>query len=473
MKLIGREKERRELLHYTETNRSEFVVISGRRRIGKTYLVRETFNNEFAFYATGVTGGKMADQIDAFNIMLRRVGSPGTAKTWFDAFEQLHEHLESDHALRDARSGKLVVFIDEMPWLDTPKSRFIPALELFWNSWASARDDILLIACGSATSWVIKKLFRSRGGLHNRVTGRIHLEPFTLRECEEFYRWNRVEMSRMDIIDSYMIFGGIPFYMELFDSRLGLVQNVDRLCFFEKGQLHDEFDQLFRSLFRFADRHIGIVRELSRHQEGINRADLLTALNVTDGGTLSDTLDELEECGFIRKYHDYTRQSYGEIIQLIDPFTLFWLRFVENSNDEHWWSANLNSARIRSWTGRAFELVCLLHVKQMLRSLGVWGISTEVFAWKSKTSEPGAQIDLVVRRADQIVNLFEEKYSRIPYEIDKACWMNMQNKVEAFAKETGSQNPLHLILVSPEGTKKNMYSGSVQAVITADDLFSE
>ena len=473
MKIIGRKEEERELMRYSESSRSEFVVVSGRRRIGKTFLVRETFNNEFAFYATGVAGGSMKDQLEAFNIMLKRAGAPGKAKNWFDAFEQLIVYLERPEALRDAKSKKLVVFIDEMPWMDTPKSRFIPALEFFWNSWASARDDILLIACGSATSWVIKNLFKSKGGLHNRVTGRIHLDPFTLGECEALLEVNGVELSRLDIIKAYMVFGGIPYYLELFDPRLGLAQNIDRLCFAERGQLHEEFDQLYKSLFRHSERHVEVVRALARHQYGVDRATLISSLKMSDGGTASDTLEELCQCGFIRKYRDFTKPGRGEIIQLIDPFTLFWLRFVEKKTDEHWWSANRNSAAVRSWSGRAFELVCLLHVRQMLTSLGIWGISTDVFAWKSSKSDPGAQIDLVLSRADNIINLCEMKFSSGPYEIDRAYCSNLQHKVDVFARETGKKSPLHLTLVSPEGVKRNKYSEVIQAEITADDLFTD
>lgn len=473
MRIIGRETERRELQRYLESNRSEFVVVSGRRRVGKTFLIREFFNNEFAFYATGVAGGSMADQIDAFNIMLQRAGSSGNAKNWFEAFEQLKDLLESGSAKRDAVSDKLVIFIDEMPWLDTSRSRFIPALELFWNSWASARDDILLIACGSATSWVINNLLKSTGGLHNRVTGRIHLDPFTLGECEKYMSENRIEFSRTDIIMSYMIFGGIPFYLSLMDSRLGLAQNVDRLCFDDRGQLHDEFDQLFHSLFKSADRHIEIVRVLSSRQEGLDRASLISSLSIADGGTLSTTLEELQQCGFIRRYKDFTKPKRGEIIQLIDPFTLFWLRFVEKSTDEHWWSSNLNSAKIRSWTGRAFELVCLLHVRQMLAALGIWGISTDVCSWRSTKSDPGVQIDLVLNRADRVINLCEMKFSAEPFEIDKSCYSNLQHKLTAFADETGTHYPLHLTMVSPEGVKHNKYSGMVQSVINAEDLFKD
>ena len=474
MQLIGRREEQRELQRYVESNRPEFVVVYGRRRVGKTYLVRQFFDGRFAFYATGVARGNKAVQLKAFNLTLRRYGAAGDAKDWFDAFEELRELLEEGCAVRDAPTGKMVVFIDEMPWMDTPRSEFLVALEFFWNSWASARDDLLLVACGSATSWIVKNLFRNRGGLHNRVTGRIHLNPFTLRECEELLRGNGVQLSRLDIIEAYMIFGGIPYYLELLSRRLGLVQNVDALCFSRHGQLHNEFEELFRSLFRHSGHHISIVRALGTRQCGVERAEILRMTGISDGGTFATALDELEQCGFIRRYRTFPGKKTGELYQLIDPFTLFWLRFVEGADDRHWWSANRDSGAVRAWRGHAFELVCLWHVPQMLRALGVWGVSVGAYSWRSKKSDPGAQIDLLLDRRDGIVNICEMKWvgSGEPYRIDKEYGHKLLQKRDVFAAESGTQKALHLTMVTPNGVARNAYWNDIAAEITAEDLFA-
>ncbi len=473
MQLIGRKEEQRELQRYCESKKSEFVVVYGRRRVGKTYLVRQFFAGQFAFYATGIAGGNMRMQIKGFNATLERYGGRGGAQNWVEAFERLRELLESDRALRDAACGKLVVFIDEMPWLDTSRSGFIAALEFFWNSWASARDDVLLVACGSATSWIVNNLFKNRGGLHNRVTGRIHLDPFTLGECESLLRNNGVNLSRQEVTEAYMVFGGIPYYLELLDRRLSLDQNIDWLCFRHGGQLRDEFEELFRSLYKHADRHLAVVRACAKREAGMERIELLDAVNMSDGGTFTSTLEELEQCGFLRSYPRYGGGKQGEIYQLVDPFTLFWLRFVDGNNDERWWSANRLSAKIRSWSGRAFELVCLLHVPQMLRALGVWGVSVNACSWRSRSTSPGAQIDLVLDRADGVANLCEMKWvsSGEEYAIVKAYSQALLRKAEAFAHETGASKALHITLVTPGGLKRNAYSGTAAAAITADDLF--
>ena len=474
MQLIGRKEEQRELARYCESDRSEFVVVYGRRRVGKTYLVRQFFANQFAFYATGIAGANMAAQIRGFNATLKRFGGRGDAKDWIDAFEQLRILLESGEAYRDPVGGKLVVFIDEMPWLDTPRSSFTTALDFFWNSWASARDDILLIVCGSATSWIVKNLFKNRGGLHNRVTGRIHLSPFSLGECEKMLQGNGIVLSRQEIIEAYMVFGGVPYYLELFDRRLSLDQNIDRLCFNRDGQLRNEFEELFKSLFRHADRHIAIVRSLASRESGMSRADLLDSSGLSDGGTFTNTLSELEQCGFVRGYQGYPRDKRGEMYQLIDPFTLFWLRFVERQADEHWWSVNRSSAGTRSWNGHAFELVCLLHVPQILRALGVWGVSVNACSWRSESADPGAQIDLVLDRADGVIDLCEMKWMRSgeEYAIDRAYSQALLHKMEAFSQETATDKALHIALVTPGGVKRNSHSGVVTSQITSEDLFA-
>lgn len=471
--LIGRRDAQFELDRLCETLRAEFAVVTGRRRVGKTYLVREYFGYEFAFYATGVAGGNARAQRLSFNKSLREYGSTEPpARNWFEAFDQLERLLSKADVHREETGGKRVVFIDELPWLDAPRTDFVMALELFWNRWGSAQKDLLLIACGSATSWVIKNLFKNRGGLHNRVTARIHLESFTLGECEQYYRANGLELTRDQMIESYMIFGGIPYYLDLMHRRLGLVQNVDRLCFARHGALRGEFDELYHSLFKHAERHVSIVRALATKGIGLTRDEVSRLSGIANGGTLTNTLEELEACGFIRRYREYTKRKNEAIWQLIDPFTLFYLHFMEGETSERFWSENYGGGRINTWEGYAFELVCLLHVGQIRTSLGVSGVSYDASAWRSRKSDPAAQIDLVLDRADGIINLCEMKFCKETYEITKSYDGALRHKVTSFARETRTPKALHLTLVSPHGVKRNKYWGTVQAEITGDDLFS-
>lgn len=474
MAIIGREREQDELRRYCDSPRPEFVVIYGRRRVGKTFLVREFFNYTFSFYATGTVEGSMRDQLRAFGRFLHEYGDAcrDTPMDWFDAFSRLRALLESAEVRRDPACGKRVVFIDEMPWLDTPRSNFKQALDLFWNGWASTQKDLLLIVCGSATSWIIRNLLRSRGGLHNRITGRLHLRPFTLSECERYYEANAISFSREQMVEGYMVFGGIPFYLDLLDRRLSLAQNVDRLCFARDGALHNEFDELYRSLFRNADGHIAVVRALDQRRAGCTRMEIIEKSGMAAGGTLSKTLEELEQCGFVRRYRDFTKKERGAIYQLVDPFTLFYLRFMEGRLEgEGAWEAYRGTPAYHAWSGLAFVMVCLAHEQQLKMALGIQAIASTSSAWRSDSAESKAQIDLLVDRADGVINACEMKYSQAPFSINKALDAELRERIETFRSETGTRKAVRLTMVSPYGVKHNKYWGLVSNVITFEDLF--
>lgn len=470
--LVGRKKEIDELDQCLMSGRPEFVAIFGRRRIGKTYLVREYFKGSFSFYVTGIADASMRDQLRAFGASLQAYGCSDKTipKDWFEAFSRLIALLSDEKTHRDSASGRLVVFLDELPWFDTPRSSFKPALEHFWNGWASAQSDILLVACGSATSWILNNLVSNTGGFYNRVTRQIHLEPFTLAECEEFFRANDVAFTRQQIVESYMVFGGVPHYLNLIDRRMSLAQNIDRLCFAPYGQLRHEREFLFKSLFKGSGRHTAVVDELSKHKAGMLRTDLAATAGIGDGQPLTDALNELEQCGFIRKYRDFTKKKNGQIYQLIDPFSLFAAEFLAPGNISSWQSY-IGTPGYHAWTGRAFELVCLLHIGQMKAALGISGVQTEECAWRSKAASPGAQIDLLIDRRDGVVNICEMKYSDRAFVIEAATERNLRNKLAAFAEEVAPDKALHLTMVTMHGTARNAHAGIVLNEVTAEDLF--
>lgn len=470
MTLVGRDAEKDRLMQLCKSPRSEFVVVYGRRRVGKTFLIREFFGNSFAFYASGVAGGNTKVQLASFNgSLVDAGGSP--CSNWFDAFRELRHLLEGEKVRRDVASNKRIIFIDEMPWLASARSDFLSALEMFWNQWGSAQKDIMLIACGSATSWIVKNLFKNRGGLHNRVTARINLKPFTLAECEEYYHVNGHVLTRAQIIESYMVFGGIPYYLDLLDNRIGLVQNIDHLCFSDSGELTSEFDELYLSLFKNAERHISVVRALARKARGLNLQEIASDTGIAKGGTLISTLGDLEASGFIRKYYPFGKKKRGSLFQLVDPFSLFYLKFMDGRLRKNYWQANYQNPRLNSWRGYAFELVCLLHEHQIAQALGIVSISSDVCSWRSVTYDPGAQIDLVIDRSDGIINLCEVKWCAGEFAIDKNYDLQLRNKIVAFANETGTRKALHLVLISPFGAKHNAHYGILQSEVLGDDLF--
>ena len=469
MDIIGRKTQMRELQRYYNSNQPELIIVYGRCRVGKTYLIKEFFENKFAFYFTGTVSAANAENLANFDKAIVEFGgaSARASANWGDAFDKLKTLLAKKN---DSRK---VVFFDEMPWLDARESDFLTAFDYFWNSWASALPEILFIGCGSATSWITKKLFQNRGGLHNRVTGRIYLAPFSLGECEEFFKSRSIEITRYQMAECYMIFGGIPFYLNLFQSGTSLSQNVDRLCFADKAPLRYEFEELYRSLFKTPGRHIAIVTALSKKKAGMSRAELSKASGLPPNGHFTEALSELTQCDFIEKYSDFTKPKNGSYYYLKDPFTLFFLRYMSGNNakDEYFWTNYTEDGGHRAWCGYAFELLCRIHIKQMKEKLGILGVSTSTTSWRSRDAIPGAQIDLLIDRRDGVINLCEMKYSKHPFVITKAEASELERKKSVFLMETGVKSAVHITMVTTWGLEKKGYFSIAQSEIALDDLF--
>ena len=469
--MVGRRKEIEELLMSYNSTESEFVAVYGRRRVGKTFLIRNVFAEKFVFQHSGLAKGGMKKQLRQFVGSLRESGWTDNRplSDWMDAFDELKKVVKA------STLEKKVLFIDEMPWLDTPRSDFITALESFWNGWASARTDILLIVCGSAASWIVKKLFKNKGGLHNRVTRRIHLLPFTLAECQEYTLERGLSMSRKDIAECYMALGGIPYYWSHLVKSNSLSQNFDRMFFADDAPLKNEFAELYSSLFRKTKIHLKVVEALGKKKVGMTREELLDRIKVDSSGSLSQCLEALEECGFIRKYKVIgTKKKF--VYQLVDCFTLFHFQFLCEmaGKDEHWWSRTVTSPLQSNWRGLAFERVCLMHVPQIKSALGISGVLTNVHSWfhaADSVYPTGAQVDLLLDRADNVINLCEMKYSSGPYAIDKAVDSMIATKVEAFKSLSKTQKAVHVTFITSNGLVRNSYWNAVQSEVTLDDLF--
>ncbi len=471
MKIIGRNREKDSLMKCLMSTRPEFVVVYGRRRVGKTYLIREYFNRQFSFYTTGLSDEKTKGQLRAFHESLTSYGmeKKSLPKDWFEAFSNLRELLESDNVYREPINNKRVVFLDELPWMDTARSDFKSALDYFWNSWGSAQEDLLLIVCGSATSWIINNLLTGKKGFHNRVTKRIQLMPFTLKECELLLEMNDIVMTRSQIIESYMVFGGIPHYLNLLDSRLSLTQNINELCFKRYGELHDEFYNLFYSLYDKPEKHMAIIEALAAKKEGLSRVQLSEYKEIGGGSVLTKNLRELEECGFIRRFSNYTKET-DALYQVIDPFCLFSMEFINNKKLDSW-NEYVNSPGYNSWRENSFEIVCLNHINQIKASLGISGIETNEYSWRSSKGGSGAQIDLLIDRKDGVINLCEMKYTNEEYVLDKDEVDKIHNRMAFFQNESKTQKAIHITFICGNGFKQNKYSGTVQNVITGEELF--
>lgn len=471
--IIGRESEQKELQSLLEREESQFCAVYGRRRVGKTYLIRETFNYQFCFQHTGVAKGTLRQQLTAFRNSLLAAGLRcAIPKTWIEAFELLKQLISQ------APAGKKVLFIDELPWMDTPKGNLIGALENFWNGWATARreKDIVLIVCGSATSWISKKLLKDKGGLRGRLTSRIKLVPFTLRECELFAKAANLAFGRKDVLELYMILGGIPYYWSFLKRGMSVAQNVDQLFFSETAQLHDEFEALYAVLFKRPENYLKVIRCLAGGRKmGMTREEILTASKLSDGGTFSTILEELEECGFIRRFASADTAETNAMYQLIDNYTLFYYLCVKKNafSDEHYWQNTYTSASHNTWKGYAFERVCLQHIPQIKAALGISGVQTNVCSWfaRGTKQQRGAQIDLVIQRADGFTDLCEMKHSSNIFTIEQDYAKELQNKMESYQELSKDKRTLHLVIVTTNGVAHNSNYNIVQNEITLDNLF--
>ena len=478
---IGREKEQQQLREHINSDQSEFIAVYGRRRVGKTFLIQKVIGNEYAFYVAGMNKVPMRTQLKNFMQGIRKNRSKvPAAKTWLDAFVALESYLES------LPEGKKIVFIDEMPWMDTPRSNFISGLEHFWNSWASWRDDIKLIVCGSATSWIINNLIKNRGGLHNRVTHKIPLKPFTLRECQMYFEARGFRLSTKQIAECYMVLGGVPFYLSKMKKGEGVAQNIDRLIFSDEGELHDEFHSLYNSLYKNAANHIKIVTTLATKGKGLTRQDILKKTRLADNGNFSMMLEELESCGFIRSYEPFgmangnsmnlnseERKSPDTLYQLVDPFTLFHfqVRKKANAHDANYWSNNQNTQVYSTWSGLSFEMLCLNHAEQIKMALGISGITANVFSWFGKGEQRSAQIDMLIDRADRTINICEMKFWSRPYTMTAKDEEDIERKVSTFIEATKTDKNVIVTMITTKGIDRNEHSEYIQREVILDELF--
>lgn len=473
--IIGREYEKEALARIYSSSQSEFVAVCGRRRVGKTFLVREYFEQDMVFQSSGLAGGNTQEQLKNFYYTLRRYDHTVTTmpNDWIDAFEMLIAYIETlDNVERK------VVFLDELPWMDTAGAGFVSAIEHFWNGWASTRKDIVLIVCGSATSWMMDKLINNHGGLYGRLTYRLFLAPFSLHESETFLESRGMMLSRYETAELYMILGGIPYYLSLLDERLSVAQNIDRLLFNPNGLLYNEFTMLYRSLFKDSEAYVKVVECLNKRGYGMSRTDIAEATGMKSGKALTTVLNNLESCGFIRKYSYYGCSTKKALFQLVDFFTLFYFRFLRDSSFRNlqFWGALQRTPRFYSWAGISFEILAMTHIRQIKQKLGISGVATNIYSWRSRAVDnPGgraAQIDLVIERGDNTVNLCEMKFSESEFTISKDYDAVLHNKVACFISETKTRKSIQLTFVSSYGLKRNTYSGIAQNEVLLDDLFA-
>jgi uncharacterized protein len=470
--LVGREHEVKILNDLLSSDRSELVAMYGRRRIGKTFLIKQVYKKHTSFELTGLHNANLTEQLENFSEVLKKNYPHNyVPKSWLSAFKLLEEYICSLSSKK-----KKVIFIDEFPWLAGVNSKFLTAFENFWNVFASIRKDLVIIICGSSASYMVQKIIKNKGGLHNRITQSIRLMPFNLYETELFLRSRKINFSRYDILQLYMAIGGVPHYLDKIKPGESVAQVLDRLCFSKDGALTYEFDNVFASLFNNDDIHQNIVKSLAKIKKGVTRGRLLELLNMTSGGTVSSALEELIESGFVNRYYPYKSHIKQSLYRLSDEFSIFYLYFIKNrkANGAGTWLTFFSSRQYSAWLGYSFESVCLKHIHSLKKELGIAAIYSENSSWISDRTndQGGAQIDLLIDRADNIINVCEMKFSNEPFVISKKYLAELKNKLSVFKREAKSRKALLLTLVSPYGVKQNAYSLEiVQNNLTMDCLF--
>ena len=475
--VIGRKQEIAELNRRLKSGRAEFIAVYGRRRVGKTFLINEVFRDNMVFHHTGLSPYDrkkrltLKDQLQNFYYSLIRHGMDDITppKTWLEAFFLLEQFLT-----RMDNGSRQVVFIDELPWMDTPRSGFLTALEAFWNGWGNARHNLCLVVCGSASSWIIDNLINNKGGLYGRLTLELKLYPFTLGECEEFFISRGIKMSRYNVIQAYMILGGIPYYLDYFNPSMSLAQNIDTLFFAPKAKLSGEFERLFNSIFDNADKCLQVVRTLGTRHSGYTRGDIAQMTGIEPNGDFTKTLKALEESGFVTSYVPYGGSKREIRYKLTDCFCWFWLHFKENREikTHDYWQNHLNEPEIASWRGIAFEEVCLLHISQIKNALHILGVSSEESSLIVKDNDKaGMQIDLLIDRADDVVNVCEIKFSKSPFAVNADYATKLRSRISAL-EEQNSSKIYHLTYIGASPLVDNEYADVFQSAVSADELFS-
>ncbi len=470
---IGRTAEKEILKDALRSKEAEMVAVMGRRRVGKTFLINTFYQKEIAFSVTGIQDGALDDQLERFAKKLMeysetKIKLPAPT-TWFHAFDMLQQYLESL-----PQDKKRVIFIDELPWLATHKSKFLQAFGHFWNDWA-CQQNLVLVICGSAASWMIQKVVNNTGGLYNRITKRIFLQPFTLSEMEAYLKSRNLRFNRYQIVQLYMTLGGIPHYLKEVKKGKSAIQNINDICFSRNGLLRDEFLRLYPSLFPNAEKHFKVIRALAAKREGLTRQEIIKQTKLTDGGGLTAVLDELSHSGFITPYRSF-QQKKGKIYRLTDEYSLFYLKFIEGKEMEGdaIWQHLSQTQTYKTWAGYAFENICLKHVPQIKKALSIAGIYSlsSTFYRKGTAQEKGLQIDLLIDRNDHAINLVEIKFYNKAFTMTKAYAEDLRQKMWRFEEITKTKKQVSWVFISAHGLKENEHSlDLVDKELVLDDLF--
>ena len=491
MEIIARKREKQILESVLRSKSSELVCVYGRRRIGKTYLVRNFFescDNVIYFELTGQKqeSGEYAPlkyQLANFKYQFERTFDRDIPQptSWQNAFTVLRKETER---FKDSTS-KLILFFDELPWLCSPRSGFFEALDQAWNTTFERQPNVKVIVCGSAASWMLKKIIHAKAGFSRRITHKIRLTLFSLKETKEYLLFKGFDLSSRSVAEIFMMLGGIPYYLNFMSPHKSIYQNIEDECFDINGRLVDEYAIIFNSLFKNSENHKKVVEYIASKHKGVLLEELTGKFSSLKGGSLSRILDNLVSSSFIKKTPPLYNEAKGTIYRLIDEFVLFHLKWIKpaprsifESPSTLYFQNRAQSNSFKSWRGFAFERLCLKHEYQIRQSLGIHKILSipSMVYFYDQQGKRSSQIDLLFERADNVISICEIKHSESEYELTKADVNSLMRKKEdlrrylALKKKT--QKDIHIVYVTTNGVYLNKYFHQLQpSVVKLDDLF--
>ncbi|MCH9626784.1 MAG: hypothetical protein S4CHLAM2_04120 [Chlamydiales bacterium] len=481
--LVGRAEEQKILKDAYRSSKAEFVAIYGRRRVGKTFLVKTLFEDLDCFFVSvsGMKDGNLKQQIKNFMRSIERALYKGAnvlkpPASWMDVFELLTNLLE-----KEAASKKIVLFLDELPWLASRRSNCLQALDYYWNQHWSRDPRFKLIVCGSTASWIIKNIINNKGGLYNRITSQFRLNPFTLKEASNFLRSKKIQLSKRQVLELYLAIGGIPYYLEQVKENESAAQAIERMAFSRNGVLFNDFDNLFSALFENAGIYIDMIQKIAQHRYGIEQKILFSQIEIPKGGHATQIIKDLEEAGFVITFVPHGHKKRGKYIRIIDEYVSFYLKWISPYKEsvqkltqvKKSWLVQRNSQSWRAWSGYAFENVCYKHIDQIHAALDL-DSSAIATTWRhdGKSGEDGAQIDLLFDRQDDSITVCEIKHTDQPFQIDKSYCQQLKRKVATYKKVTKTHKEIFLAFITSSGLKKTLYSEEyVSGLVMLEDLF--
>jgi hypothetical protein len=473
--MIGRKLEVGKMNRLLKSGRSEFLAVTGRRRVGKTYLIDEVFRKHYCFSMTGIQKANQRKQLVNFAVKLSEYdgsGTPQPMKNWQAAFLQFKAYLQTLD-----KNKKHVIFIDELPWVATPRAGFVQLLAHLWNDYLSKESHFLLVVCGSATSWVARNIVNDSGGLHNRLTELIHLYPFTLPESKAYLKKNGLRFTDQEIAKVYMALGGIPYYLQNIKRGESSPVAIERICFAPTGLLRNEYDNLYKALFKNANLYQEIIAVLASHPNGMPNARIVKKLGIKVNGSYHRAMKDLIASDFVRETHPFGRKKRGSFFRLIDEYSVFYHRFIAPNRNytSGIWQQLAASQSYKTWTGYAFESICFQHIDLIKRALGIGAVTTDISSINVSGSGQGEgfQIDMLIDRRDDCIHLCEMKFHAGPFTITKEYYRKLIRKRQLFIEHTGTRKQVIYTFISNHGIAENEYALEVVDVeLTLADILN-